>query len=95
MKKITEAAMEGEIDFQESLRQRVRLLEGVHTNVYEIVRKMIVFQDGAKLLCSRLKRLGYTLAVVSGGFVPLAEYVKEYLGLDYAHANTVRPHRPR
>ena len=81
--------MSGHIDFQESLRQRVKLLAGTPTTVYETIRKRLVFQDDAKLLCSRLKRLGYTLAVVSGGFMPLAEYVKEHLGLDYAFANTV------
>jgi phosphoserine phosphatase len=81
--------MQGEIDFKESLQRRVALLEGTPTTVYETVRQKLVFQDGAKLLCSRLKRLGFKLAVVSGGFVPLAKYVKSELGLDYAFANTV------
>ena len=81
--------MQGQIDFKESLRRRVSLLAGTPTTVYEAVRQKIVFQDGAKILCSRLKRMGYKLAVVSGGFVPLAKYVQAELGLDYAFANTV------
>ena len=81
--------MQGHIDFKESLRRRVSLLAGTPTNVYEAIRKKLVFQDGARELCSRLKRLGYKLAVVSGGFVPLAKYVQAELGLDYAFAYTV------
>ena|SRR5215471_13847834 len=81
--------MQGQIDFKESLRRRVSLLAGTPTTVYDAIRQKIVFQDGAKILCSRLKRLGFKLAVVSGGFVPLAKYVQAELGLDYAFANTV------
>jgi phosphoserine phosphatase len=81
--------MLGQIDFKESLRRRVTLLAGTPTTVYDAIRKILVFQDGAKILCSRLKRLGFKLAVVSGGFVPLAKYVQAELGLDYAFANTV------
>jgi phosphoserine phosphatase len=81
--------MQGQIDFKESLRRRVALLAGTPTTVYEAIRQKLVFQDGAKILCSRLKRMGYKLAVVSGGFVPLAKYVQAELGLDYAFANTV------
>jgi phosphoserine phosphatase len=81
--------MQGQIDFKESLRRRVALLAGTPTTVYDAIRKIIVFQDGARLLCSRLRRLGYKLAVVSGGFVPLAKYVQGELGLHHAFANTV------
>ena len=81
--------MQGQIDFKESLRRRVALLAGTPTTVYEAIRQKLVFQDGANLLCSRLRRLGYKLAVVSGGFVPLAKYVQGELGLHYAFANTV------
>lgn len=82
--------MQGQIDFQESLRRRVALLAGTPTTVYNAIKKIIVLQDGAKLLCQRLKRLGFKLAVVSGGFVPLAEYIQGQLGLDHVFANTVR-----
>jgi phosphoserine phosphatase len=81
--------MQGQIDFKESLRRRVALLTGTPTTVYDVIRERLVFQDGARLLCSRLKRLGFKLALVSGGFVPLAKYVQKELGLDYAFANTV------
>jgi phosphoserine phosphatase len=81
--------MQGHIDFKESLRRRVALLAGTPTSVYEAIREKLEFQEGAKLLCSRLRRLGYKLAVVSGGFVPLAKYVQGELGLHYAFANTV------
>ena len=81
--------MLGQIDFKESLRRRVALLAGSPTTVYETIRKKLEFQDDARDLCRRLKMLGYKLAVVSGGFMPLAKYVQSKLGLDYAFANTV------
>jgi phosphoserine phosphatase len=81
--------MNGHIDFKESLRRRVALLEGTPTTVYEAIRQKLVIQDGARLLCSRLKRLGYKLAVLSGGFIPLVQYIQSELGFDYAFANTV------
>jgi phosphoserine phosphatase SerB len=86
---ITESAMRGEIDFNESLRQRVGLLAGQPIEIIEAVRQRIEFKPGAKDLCKALKKLGFTLAVVSGGFMPLANHVKAILGLDYAFANTL------
>jgi len=50
---------------------------------------VITFTEGAKTLCYCLKKLGFKLAVLSGGFMPLALYVKEQLNLDYAFANNV------
>lgn len=86
----------GEIDFNESLRQRVGLLSGVSVDVIDKVKERIVFTHGAKELCAVLKHLGYKLAVISGinklmigGFIPLALYVKATLQLDYAFANTL------
>ncbi|KAI9014148.1 HAD-like domain-containing protein [Hyaloraphidium curvatum] len=84
---ITEAAMNGEIDFKESLRRRVSLLAGMGVETLDRVREMIVFTEGARQLCRALKRLGYRLAVISGGFLPLALHVKAELNLDYAFAN--------
>ncbi|KAI7900110.1 HAD-like domain-containing protein [Cokeromyces recurvatus] len=84
---ITELAMNGEIDFKESLRRRVALLKGVSVSVLENVRQSLTFTEGAKFLCRALKKLGFKLAVISGGFMPLALYVKSELGLDYAFAN--------
>ncbi|OUM61416.1 hypothetical protein PIROE2DRAFT_45225 [Piromyces sp. E2] len=88
--KITASAMNGEIDFKESLRRRVALLKGTPVSVLEDIKKVLTFTEGAHFLCKSLKRLGYKLAVISGGFMPLATYVKHELGLDYAFANQLR-----
>ncbi|KAJ3087919.1 hypothetical protein HDU96_004318 [Phlyctochytrium bullatum] len=64
--KITEAAMNGEIDFKESLRRRVKLLTGCSVSVLEKVRSRITFTPGARELCKALKRLGFKMAVISG-----------------------------
>lgn len=88
--KITESAMNGEIDFKESLRRRVSLLKGTSTQVLEQVKEQLTFTEGAHFLCKALKKLGYKLAVISGGFMPLALHVKNELGLDYAFANHLK-----
>jgi phosphoserine phosphatase SerB len=82
--------MNGEIDFKESLRQRVNLLKGTSVGVLNIVKTQLTFTEGAFELCTALKKLGYKLAVISGGFLPLAAHVKGQLGLDYAFANQLR-----
>ena len=86
---ITARAMNGELDFTASLRQRVALLKGVPASVFEDLKPVITLTPGAKELCKALKTLGYTLAVLSGGFQPLADHIKAELGLDYAFANQV------
>ncbi|KAJ1646738.1 Phosphoserine phosphatase [Dispira simplex] len=87
---ITERAMNGDIDFKESLRQRVQLLKDTPIDVIDAVKKRLDFTEGARLLCHALKRLGFKLAVISGGFIPFANYVKHELGLDYAFANNLK-----
>ncbi|KAG2222980.1 hypothetical protein INT45_012279 [Circinella minor] len=87
---ITEAAMNGEIDFKESLRRRVALLKDTNVDVLEKVKESLTFTEGAHFLCQSLKKLGFKLAVISGGFIPLARYVKAELGLDYAFANQLK-----
>lgn len=89
--RITERSVNGEIDFTESLKQRCALLRGVPATVYEQLKPVITFNPGAEELCKALKNLGYKLAVVSGGFLPLANHIKNELGLDYAYANQVTP----
>ena len=88
---ITEAAMRGEApytDFEASLRARVALLKGVQTSIWEQLKAgTITFTPGARELIQVLKRSGWKTAVLSGGFTPLANWVKETLGLDYAYAN--------
>ncbi|KAJ2348110.1 Phosphoserine phosphatase [Coemansia erecta] len=87
---ITERAMQGEMDFKESLAARVALLAGTPIEALEDVKRRLVFTDGAHYLCRALKSAGFKLAVISGGFLPLARYVKAELGLDYAFANQLK-----
>ena len=87
--KITEAAMEGRLDFDESLRRRVALLRGLDERVLEELAANLPLTDGAEVLVRVLKRLGYRVAVISGGFSFAAEALRTRLGLDHAHANTL------
>ena len=73
---ITARAMDGELDFTQSLQQRVGLLRGTPASVLDDVKAALTFTPGARTLCRALKRLGFTLAVVSGGFLPLATHVQ-------------------
>ena len=82
--------MNGEIDFSASLKERVGLLKGVPADVFEKLKSIITISPGARELCKSLKALGYTLAVLSGGFQPLAEWLASELGIDHAFANHVR-----
>lgn len=84
---ITEAAMNGEIDFAESLRRRVALLEGMSVSVFDEVRAKIRLTPGARTLLRTLDRLGYVAAVVSGGFVEILEPLLAELGVSYLEAN--------
>ena len=81
--------MNGELDFSESLKARVALLKGVPADVFEKLKSTITISPGARELCRALKRLGYKLAVLSGGFQSLADWLAGELGLDYAYANHV------
>lgn len=82
--------MNGEIDFKESLRLRVLLLKDTPVRVLETIKQNLVYTEGAFFLCQALKKLGFKLAVISGGFMPLALHVKHQLGLDYAFANNLK-----
>ncbi|KAL6022142.1 Phosphoserine phosphatase [Candidozyma auris] len=87
---ITERAMNGEIDFTESLRERVLLLKGIDaTTLWDELKLKLRITNGARELCKALKSLGIVMGVCSGGFLPLASFVKEQLGLDYAYANNL------
>jgi len=90
VKAITEAAMRGELNFFDSLKSRVALLKGHKADeLFAKVKANLIFTPGAKKLCSTLRRLGYRMAVISGGFLPVAQEVQRHLGLDYAFANTL------
>lgn len=82
--------MAGELDFAASLTERVALLKGVRADVWQELKGKVTFARGARELCRALKRVGVKMAVLSGGFQPMAEWVKGELGLDWAYANHVR-----
>jgi len=84
---VTEAAMRGELDFAESLRSRVATLAGLPESVLDEVRAEIRLTPGARTLVRTLKRLGFTVAVVSGGFIEIVGDLARELDIDHAHAN--------
>ena len=84
---ITEAAMAGELDFEESLRRRVDLLAGQPAEIIDHAYEELVLTDGAETFIRTLKRLGYKVAIVSGGFVSFTSRLKDALDLDHAFAN--------
>jgi phosphoserine phosphatase len=84
---ITERAMAGELDFEGSLRERVRLLAGLDAAAIERARRRIRLTPGARTFVRTLKRLGFCVAIVSGGFTPFTNWLAEELDLDYAYAN--------
>jgi phosphoserine phosphatase len=86
---ITRAAMRGELDFAESLRRRVALLEGLEESALEKVGDSIHLMPGAETLIRTLKRLDHRIGIVSGGFTQITERLAASLGLDYATANTL------
>lgn len=86
---ITERAMQGEMDFDESLRQRVALLQGLDVAVLERIAANLPLTEGAETLVRVLRRLGYRVAVISGGFSMAAEALRARLGLDWAHSNVL------
>ncbi|MYR63287.1 phosphoserine phosphatase SerB, partial [Streptomyces sp. SID625] len=86
---VTAAAMRGELDFEQSLHARVALLAGLDASVVEKVRSEVRLTPGARTLIRTLKRLGYQVGVVSGGFTQVTDDLKDRLGLDFAQANTL------
>jgi len=84
---ITEAAMQGEIDFKQSFTQRMALLKGLDVSVLQSVAERLRLNEGAEHLISTLKKLGYKTAIVSGGFTFFGEYLQQRLGVDYVYAN--------
>jgi phosphoserine phosphatase len=87
--KITERAMQGEMDYDESLRQRVALLAGLDVAVLDRIANDLPLTEGAETLIRVLKRLGYRTAVISGGFSRAADALKRRLGIDYAFSNNL------
>ncbi|WKX69639.1 phosphoserine phosphatase SerB [Streptomyces sp. XD-27] len=86
---VTAQAMRGELDFEQSLHARVALLKGIDESVVDKVRAEVRLTPGARTLIRTLKRLGYQVGVVSGGFTQVTDDLMERLGLDFASANTL------
>ncbi|MGO9456678.1 MAG: phosphoserine phosphatase SerB [Acidimicrobiales bacterium] len=86
---VTAAAMAGDIDFTESLTQRLRLLAGTEESVLEALATSLELAPGARTLVRTLHRLGYVTAVVSGGFVQVIKPIAAGLGIDLVAANTL------
>ncbi len=84
---ITERAMAGELDFEQSLRARVALLEGLPESVFTSVYNSIRLTPGARTLCRVLGAMGYHVALVSGGFTQVVQPLGESLGVDHVRAN--------
>ena len=84
---ITESAMNGEIDFSESFKKRMALLEGLSEEVLQNVAENLPITKGAHRLMKALKYYGYKTAILSGGFTYFGEYLQKELGIDYVYAN--------
>ena len=87
VKIITEAAMRGELDFEESLRARVALLKGVPESIIKQVQGELIVTPGARTLIKTLQRLGHSVSVVSGGFIDVIEPLMLELGITHFRAN--------
>jgi phosphoserine phosphatase len=87
VRSITERAMNGELDFKEALRQRVRLLKGTPVATLEEIARDLQLTPGSEELIHHLKELGYKIALISGGFTYFTDVLKERLGFDYTYAN--------
>uniref|UniRef100_A0A7S1IM89 phosphoserine phosphatase n=1 Tax=Eutreptiella gymnastica TaxID=73025 RepID=A0A7S1IM89_9EUGL len=84
---ITESAMRGEIDFGESLKQRVEKLKGLPESTLQVVAERLPLTEGARRLIRTLRRMGYKTAILSGGFTYFAHHLQKILGFDFVHAN--------
>lgn len=89
VKAVTDRAMAGELDFEQSLRERVATLAGLDAQVVDEVAAAIELTPGARTTIRTLKRMGYRTAVVSGGFIQVLEPLAAELELDFVRANTL------
>nr|WP_026327331.1 phosphoserine phosphatase SerB [Proteiniphilum acetatigenes] len=87
VKAITEQAMQGEIDFNESFRQRVKLLKGLDVSVMKEIAENLPITEGVDRLVKVLQKVGFKTAILSGGFTYFGNYLKEKYGFDYMYAN--------
>ncbi len=87
VKAITESAMQGEIDFNESFKRRMKLLKGLSEEVLQDVAKKLPITKGARRLIDTLNSYGFKTAILSGGFTYFGHYLQKELGIDYVYAN--------
>ena len=87
VKAITEQAMQGEIDFEESFRKRVKLLKGLDVSVMREIATQLPITEGLQRLMKVLQKVGFKTAILSGGFTYFGNYLKEQYGFDYMYAN--------
>ena len=87
VREITERAMRGEIDFTESFTERVALLKGLDESVMREIAENLPITEGVERLMFVLKRYGYKIAILSGGFTYFGNYLKQKYGIDYVYAN--------
>jgi phosphoserine phosphatase len=85
--RITEKAMRGDLDFEESLRQRVAMLNNLAWDDLIDIRDHMILSEGAAQLLITLKWLGYQVGILSGGFSIFADYLKQKFRLDFAYSN--------
>ena len=84
---ITEAAMRGEIDFSESFRQRCSLLKGLDVSVMQEIAENLPITEGVDRLMQKKKKVGFKIAILSGGFSYFGNYLKQKYNIDYVYAN--------
>lgn len=84
---ITERAMRGELDFKQSLRERLQHIAGLDQSVLQEIAERLPLTEGAERLIHILKQIGYKIAIISGGFTYFGEYLQRRLGVDYVYAN--------
>jgi phosphoserine phosphatase len=87
VKEITESAMEGKIDFNESFERRMKLLKGLSEEVLQEVAERLPITKGARRLVDTLHSYGFKTAILSGGFTYFGNYLKKKLDIDYVYAN--------
>ncbi len=87
VKAITERAMRGEIDFKESFTERCKLLKGLDVSVMKEIAENLPFTEGVDRLMYVLKKYGYKIAILSGGFTFFGEYIQKKYDIDYVYAN--------
>ncbi|MCF0185518.1 MAG: phosphoserine phosphatase SerB [Bacteroidaceae bacterium] len=87
VKAITESAMRGEIDFKESFTERCALLKGLDVSVMKEIAENLPITEGVDRLMEALKRTGYKIAILSGGFTYFGEHLKRKYNIDYVYAN--------